>query len=407
MNFLPTLLRLVMMLIVIVAPIKNEADTSKTRLENSLVQAARQGDIKEILRLVKEGVDLKQTAALTAAVEAGRLDIVRYLVEHGADPDGKKKGSAISAAAKNGNAEILSYLLKQGADINAESPTDTSIISTPLIEAVYYGRLEAARLLIRFGADVNRLSRKGNTALHQAIRYTNGNQPELVRLLLKNGTDPDMKDGHGVTARQLAKSLPSDEIAVLIQQAQPAVVKKAPEPRYGYSLDSITAGIIERLFKFQHESIQEVSVSSGIFHYDGTRPAFADCKYKKEYRRSVPELRLLIAICGAGPFDEVNLDETLSIVRALLNQGGVASDKPELREQLIRDYRVSKTMRSVSYLTPLFGHGIEFVPTSVIQDLESHTNLVVQIAVGDEDLYDLSRMQDAGLKLHDYLVGNP
>lgn len=355
--------------------------------------------------MVGDGVDLRESSALTAAVEAGHIDIAEYLVEHGADPDGNKKGSAIAAAARTNNAEMLNYLLSKGADINAESPSDESILSTPLIRAIYNGRLEEVRLLVQFGADVNRLSRKGNTALHQAIRFTNGNQTELVEFLLKNGADPDIRDGYGATARQYAKSLPSNEIAVLIEQTKPAAIANAPQPKNNYSLDIVNVDVIERLLELRRGSVTEVSAAPKIFYYDGMRPAFAECKNSKEYRRAAPELRLLIAICGNGPFDEGNLDETLSIVRVILNQMGVSGDNPELHDQYIKDYRLSKTARSVSCLVPLIGHGVEFVPTSIIYDSESHTSLVVQVAVADEGFYRLSRVHDLGIGLHDYLSG--
>lgn len=381
------------------------ADALDVKLENELVQAVQQRNIEKVSRMVGEGVDLRESSALTVAVEAGHIDIAKYLVEHGADPDGNKKGSAIAAAARTDNAEILNYLLSKGADINAESPSDESILSTPLIRAIYNGRLEEVRMLVQFGADVNKVNRKGNTALHQAIRFTNGNQTELVELLLKNGADPDMRDGYGATARQYAKSLPSNEIAALIDKTIPAAIANAPQPKYNYSLDTVSVEVIEQLLELRHGSVTQVSATPKIFYYDGMRPAFAECKYSKEYRRAVPELRLLIAICGNGPFGEGDLDETLSIVRVILNQIGVQGDNPELHDQYIKDYRLSKTKRSVSCLVPLVGHGIEFVPTSIIHDSESHTSLVVQVAVGDEEFYKLSRVHDLGIGLHEYLSG--
>ena len=213
--------------IVALVPMCTLAHTSE--IENKLIQAASKGQVSELERLVKAGgVNLKTSCATMAAVRANQIGAVRHLIEHGADPDvsacnGPTRGSAY-AAAKLANRELLSYLLAHGADVNAESPTGGA--NTPLLIAVYYGELDVARLLIEFGASVNRVSVVGgNTPLHQAIRYSGGSSQaaaEFVKLLLKSGADPEIKDGSGITARQFAESLPTNELSVLIEREKPA-----------------------------------------------------------------------------------------------------------------------------------------------------------------------------------------
>ena len=64
---------------------------------------------------------------------------------------------------------------------------------TCLMIACYKGHLKIARYLIELGADVNRKSVKGNTALHD--RAESGSL-EILQLLLANGAKMDV-DSYG------------------------------------------------------------------------------------------------------------------------------------------------------------------------------------------------------------------
>jgi len=57
--------------------------------------------------------------------------------------------------------------------------------------AAFWGRDEIARLLIDAGADVNALTERKSTPLHDAARLTNVG---MARLLLKRGAKPDARD---------------------------------------------------------------------------------------------------------------------------------------------------------------------------------------------------------------------
>jgi uncharacterized protein len=78
--------------------------------------------------------------------------------------------------------------------------------STPLIEAVSHGRLEAAQLLIDRGADVNLGDANNTTPLMIAANASTAiaNPGELVRLLLQHGAKRGAKDSRGRIAFQIA-----------------------------------------------------------------------------------------------------------------------------------------------------------------------------------------------------------
>lgn len=66
---------------------------------------------------------------------------------------------------------------------------------TCLMIACYKGHLKIAQYLIELGADVNRKSVKGNTALHDCAE---SGSLEILQLLLENGARMDV-DSYGMT----------------------------------------------------------------------------------------------------------------------------------------------------------------------------------------------------------------
>jgi ankyrin repeat protein len=87
----------------------------------------------------------------------------------------------------------ITQQFQAGADINAEDARHR----TPLILAVTYGKLEAVDLLLGRGAKVNHVPPRGvRTALGEAASQGN---PEIVRLLLQSGADPNLRDADGYT----------------------------------------------------------------------------------------------------------------------------------------------------------------------------------------------------------------
>jgi len=82
-------------------------------------------------------------------------------------------------AARKGSLDCLQMLLQRGADMNIQSPPTGE---TALHIAVYFGYDESACLLIKEGADVTVLDRRGNDPLHWAVN--NCRFECLVMLLL-------------------------------------------------------------------------------------------------------------------------------------------------------------------------------------------------------------------------------
>ena len=154
-----------------------------------LADAAQQGDLATVNRLLSERADVNDTqidgtTALHWAVEDNDPGMVRALLAAGADPNLKNRVGAppILAAAINGNGEILEALLEAGADPNLKiSATD----DTPLMIAAKTGNVPAVEILLTHGANVNDRESWGlTTPLMWAVSE---NHADVAKLLIDHG----------------------------------------------------------------------------------------------------------------------------------------------------------------------------------------------------------------------------
>src|SRR6185436_9110406 len=135
----------------------------------ALMWAVRRNDTAAMKLLLAKG------ASVEARTRAGERPIVR--------PPGTGGGS-------HGVGIVRSGVPPQGE----QQPAAGGM--TPLLFAARDGCLDAARLLVEAGADVNLADPNGITPLVMAI--TNG-QPAVARLLLDRGADPRRADWWGRT----------------------------------------------------------------------------------------------------------------------------------------------------------------------------------------------------------------
>jgi hypothetical protein len=96
---------------------------------------------------------------------------------------------------------LLQAALDGGVDPNA---ADRSYGNTALMNATFAPGVEPTRMLLKAGADVNRQSKSGDTALLCAVRNA---RFDLIPLLLNAGAKVELKNAKGETAVDLARSL--------------------------------------------------------------------------------------------------------------------------------------------------------------------------------------------------------
>ena len=157
------------------------------------------------------------------------IDVMKILLAHGANPNAALKTPTLQRAhtpgepalntgttplmraAKNGDSAAIRLLLEHGADPNARQKNQT----TALMLAAGLGRgtgafnkdyateaelLEAVKILVAAGADVNATNDTDETPLHYGAQASD----DIVRFLADKGAKLDAKDKQGRTPVEMA-----------------------------------------------------------------------------------------------------------------------------------------------------------------------------------------------------------
>jgi ankyrin repeat protein len=149
---------------------------------------------------------LFNATALTFAIMAANADAVPMLLERGDKLSdkfiqlGTAEGIAPPQAINFDDNKMLSALLDAG--LSVESPDDGGF--TLLDMAVISNRIEAVRLLVTHGANVNAVDQNGMTPLLYAASIDFGDS-RMIDLLLKSGANKQARTKEGLTALELAR----------------------------------------------------------------------------------------------------------------------------------------------------------------------------------------------------------
>lgn len=155
--------------------------------------------------------------AAKKAVDTGDLEAVQRLVPRQVPADWSKGDgwTLVMSAAYKGRTEVLKYLLAHKGNPNAELPSGY----TSLMQACRWGYVDAAKMLIDAGADVNRVSDRTGSALHITISEGKGNM-EIVRALLAKRARLDARDKRGRTPIILAAEHGLTEVMTVLLDAK-------------------------------------------------------------------------------------------------------------------------------------------------------------------------------------------
>lgn len=170
--------------------------------------------------------------------DVGALDIINLLLERGADPN-LPMAKRIPPRQAQGNITVPAgatplyratratdlLTIKSLVDRGANPAQPARDGSTPLMVAAGFGQraaadddeftdlgpradpLDAIKLFVEKGADVNAVNNTGNSALHYAAQ--NGNE-RIVEYLMGKGANTDVKNKQGRTPGELAKGRASE-----------------------------------------------------------------------------------------------------------------------------------------------------------------------------------------------------
>jgi ankyrin repeat protein len=160
------------------------------------------------------------------------MDLINALLARGADPNAQVNTTpfrgfyqvssswvnfdgqtAFIRAALSGDITLMRLLLEHGADPNIKTYEGTSALMAAAgvnwVVAQTFSRsddeyLEAAKLCLEKGADVNAVNKQGFTAMHGA---TNRGFDKMVQLLADRGSKLDVKDSQGRTPMNYAEGV--------------------------------------------------------------------------------------------------------------------------------------------------------------------------------------------------------
>ena len=196
---------------------------------------------------------------------------VRYWLDTDSDANASATarggGPLLLLAARWGRTRILDLLLSRGADVDATDAYGRTAVYEMLNHWYEHRSLPALRVLLSHGADVN-LARVGPGVLRgmSPLMCTGvSGGPDMARLLLRAGADPEQRDGGNCTAEEsyrLSRGVYAEQCADLLRDVRLAGgwVRYALQPHYDLlvlralchrrraTFDSWTPEVLVRLF---------------------------------------------------------------------------------------------------------------------------------------------------------------
>ena len=201
--------------------IATEKQQKEKRIAEELGDAAKNGDVAEVKRLLAAGVNpdvkdgLSQTALMHAA-SSNRVEVAKILIAAGAKLDKTDilDSTALMMATDNDHPEVAKVLLD--ADNGTSSFLADFIGRTPLILAATRNHHKVAKVLLAGGVYPDWIDKKGRTALTYAA--FNGH-PKFAKMLLAAGALPNKADKRGWTALIYAAHRGHSEVAKILLAA--------------------------------------------------------------------------------------------------------------------------------------------------------------------------------------------
>jgi len=176
-------------------------------MNNKILDALWDENPEKLEKALSSGEDPNQVIeGIPVLAYAARMDdprFVKMLLEHGAKVDVRNEDgdTAIMGAVYAGQTKTVQLLVEYGANV---SETDKDGVNA-FMYAAKGGNIDTMGYLLNKGASLDNRDHEGRTALHWSL--TDGDFPEVVKLLVSKGLDPNDKTKAGLSALDYANEL--------------------------------------------------------------------------------------------------------------------------------------------------------------------------------------------------------
>ncbi len=198
--------------------------------DQSLLDAARQGDIEAVRSMINDGADVNLpaddgTTALIWSAHRNEMQMAELLITAGADVNRANDygATALYEAAGYADAALIDMLLSVGANANAALLSS----QTPLMMAANRGMAESVNLLLSGGADPDaKESKGGQTALMWSAAEGHS---AVTEILIEHGADVHLRSNGGFSALMFAAQKGDAQSVEALLDAGANVDERMPE----------------------------------------------------------------------------------------------------------------------------------------------------------------------------------
>lgn len=173
----------------------------------------------DLEKALKKAIDLKKILSFHEAIVCGKTEAVNEHLR-------QYKSKGINALSQDGypplclaalfhQTEIAKLLIKYGADVNLAAKNVSRV--TPLQSAIAKENYELCTVLLKAGANPNIAQMQNATALHSAVYR---GSLTLTKLLVENGAFISTRMYTGETAMSIAKEKGYQEIVAYLLEVQ-------------------------------------------------------------------------------------------------------------------------------------------------------------------------------------------
>lgn len=238
------------------------------QLENAFHLAASNGDDLLLEYFNERGFNINQVSnvgtPLHHAVVNDRSDVIKYLLRMGANMFAKNKGdvNAVELAVEEGRIEIVKEFLTNNYDINT---CRNKMKATLLYRAANRNQLDIVKYLIQEGANVNLKDTNGRGPLFAAVL---GNSEDVIRFLIGNKCRTHDLDKDDCSLMHAAASVGNFNIIKLLQKLNLSVTAKSKDTStpLHYAVENGHVDCVNYLMEQTSKIFTQNSRTETLFH---------------------------------------------------------------------------------------------------------------------------------------------